>query len=167
MPASPANPIVLRLKRVCDDPGWPRPSRGSAFSAGLDLSACLKEPVTIPVGKIRLIPTGWSAAIPEGYEGQVRPRSGVALKRGLTLVNAPGTIDSAYRGEIGLAMINLGPEDAVIQPGDRLAQLVVSKVWLPELEVVEELDGTLRGEGGFGSTGVSASKGTPEKGRAS
>jgi dUTP pyrophosphatase len=145
---------VIRLKRVSADPDWPRPSWGSASAAGLDLAAAVDGPVTIPKGAIRLIPTGWAVAIPEGFEGQVRPRSGVALRQGLTLINAPGTIDSDYRGEIGLAMINLGPEDAVINRGDRLAQLVVARVWRPALEVAEALDETARGGGGFGSTGV-------------
>jgi dUTP pyrophosphatase len=146
------------VKRVASDPGWPAPSFGSPSAAGLDLAACLDEPVTIEAGAIRLIPTGWAVAIPEGYEGQVRPRSGVALKRGLTLINAPGTIDSDYRGEIGLAMINLGREAAVICRGDRLAQLVISRVFRPELAVIEVLSETERGEWGFGSTGVGSAR---------
>jgi dUTP pyrophosphatase len=145
---------VLRFKKLCPDPDWPRPARGSAAAAGLDLAACVDEPVTLPKGAIKLIPTGWAVAIPEGFEGQVRPRSGAALRRGLTLVNSPGTIDSDYRGEIGLALVNLGPGDAVIRRGDRLAQLVVSRVWRFPLETVEELDETGRGAGGFGSTGI-------------
>jgi dUTP pyrophosphatase len=152
----PGGSLTLFLKRVTDDPDWPRPSYGSEAAAGLDLAAAVAEPVTIPQGAIKLIPTGWAVAIPEGYEGQVRPRSGVALRQGLTLINAPGTIDSDYRGEIGLAMINLGPRDAVINRGDRLAQLIVSRVWRPRLEVSETLEETRRGAGGFGSTGVAS-----------
>ncbi|MDR2455591.1 MAG: dUTP diphosphatase [Deltaproteobacteria bacterium] len=150
------------IKRVASDPAWPLPSWGSPSAAGLDLAACLDEPVTIEAGAVRLIPTGWAVAIPEGYEGQVRPRSGAALKRGLTLINSPGTIDSDYRGEIGLAVINLGREAAVISRGERLAQLVVSRVFRPELAVIEVLSQTQRGEGGFGSTGAGTGP-SPEK----
>jgi dUTP pyrophosphatase len=121
--------------------------------------------VTVPAGAIVLIPTGWAAAIPEGFEGQVRPRSGVALKHGLTLINSPGTIDSDYRGEIRLAVINHGPKDVVVHRGDRLAQLVLSRVWRLAPVVAESLDQTLRGAGGFGSTGGGPESAPPREGR--
>jgi dUTP pyrophosphatase len=144
---------VVRLKKVTDDPDWPAPSLGSKGAAGFDLAACLTEPIALAPGAIKLIPSGWAVAIPEGYEGQVRPRSGLALRQGLTLINTPGTIDSDYRGEIGLAVINLGPQEAIIERGVRLAQLVINKVERPHLEICTELDETQRGQGGFGSTG--------------
>ena len=131
----------------------PIPAWQTAGAAGLDLAAGVREPLTLEPGRIALVPTGWAMALPAGYEGQVRPRSGLALKKGLTLVNSPGTIDWDYRGEIQLPMINLGPESVTIRRGDRLAQLVVAKVERPDLEVVEELASTDRGAGGFGSTG--------------
>jgi dUTP pyrophosphatase len=145
----------LRFKRVCDDPDWPLPAFGSGEAAGLDLKAAVDGPITMAPGSIRLIPTGWAVAVPPGHEGQVRPRSGLALRHGLTVVNSPGTIDSDYRGEVGLAMINLGPEAVTVNRGNRLAQLVISKVERPRLVVEEELDETGRGRGGFGSTGLS------------
>ncbi|MDR2349354.1 MAG: dUTP diphosphatase [Deltaproteobacteria bacterium] len=145
--------ITLEIKRADGDDSWPLPSRGSEWASGLDLSAHVDEPVLIPKGEIRLIPTGWRVAIPPGYEGQLRPRSGVAFKRGLTVINSPGTIDSDYRGEIFLAMVNLGPVDQTVTRGERLAQLVISRVERPELVLKETLSDTPRGEGGFGSTG--------------
>jgi dUTP pyrophosphatase len=127
------------------------PKYQTAGSAGLDVCANMNS--TIPCEGIRLISTGLSVEIPEGYEIQVRPRSGLALKHGVTVLNSPGTIDSDYRGEIGIILINLGPFPFVIKEGDRIAQLVLSKVeqieWTPVLLVSE----TKRGEGGFGSTG--------------
>ncbi len=143
----------MRL-RVEEDLDLPLPARQTAGAAGLDLSAGVREAVTLAPGAIALIPTGWAVAIPEGYEGQVRPRSGLALKKGLTLVNTPGTIDSDYRGEIQLPMINLGSEAVAINRGDRVAQLIIAKVENPEILLVEELSRTRRGCGGFGSTAV-------------
>jgi len=105
-------------------------------------------------GEIRLIPTGLAVAIPSGYEGQIRPRSGLALKQGIGLINSPGTIDSDYRGEIGLAVINLGPNPFTVRRGDRLAQLVINRVYQAEIKLVDRLDDTSRGQGGFGHTGV-------------
>ncbi|MDR2338547.1 MAG: dUTP diphosphatase [Deltaproteobacteria bacterium] len=144
---------TLQFKRCCDDESWPVPAYGSQWASGLDLAAAVDGPFTIAPGEIRLIPTGWAVAVPYGYEGQVRPRSGVALKKGLTIINTPGTIDSDYRGEISLAMVNLGPVAQEVRRGDRLAQLVISKVERPSLEILEALSDTARGEGGFGSTG--------------
>jgi dUTP pyrophosphatase len=125
----------------------------TASSSGLDLMAAVSDPVTLARGAITLIPTGLAVSIPAGYEAQIRPRSGLALKKGLTIINSPGTIDADYRGEIGVAMVNLGPEDVVIRRGDRIAQMVVARVWQAELELVEDLDQTDRGTGGFGHTG--------------
>ncbi|MDR0356721.1 MAG: dUTP diphosphatase [Deltaproteobacteria bacterium] len=146
--------VVLKFKRVASDPDWPLPAYESEQAAGLDLRAAVDAPVSMPPGSIKLIPTGWAIAVPFGYEGQVRPRSGLSLRKGLTLINSPGTIDSDYRGEVGLAMINLGPEEVVVRRGDRLAQLIVAKVERPTLELREDLDDTVRGQGGFGSTGA-------------
>jgi dUTP pyrophosphatase len=125
------------------------------LSAGMDLFAALEEgTVTLAPGRRHLIPTGVAIALPEGYEAQVRPRSGLALKHGLTLLNAPGTVDADYRGEIGVIMINLGDEPFVIKNGDRIAQLVVHQVCRAELEEVDGLPASGRGEGGFGHTGM-------------
>jgi dUTP pyrophosphatase len=145
----------LEFKRVrpLEDADLPVPAWQTAGAAGLDLAAGVREPLILAPGRIALVPTGWAVGLPEGYEGQVRPRSGLALKKGLTLVNSPGTIDWDYRGEIQLPMINLGPEPVTIRRGDRLAQLVVAKVERPALEVVDVLTSTDRGTGGFGSTG--------------
>ena len=145
----------LEFKRVrpSEDADLPVPSWQTYGASGLDLAAGVREPLTLAPGGIALVPTGWAVALPAGYEGQVRPRSGLALKKGLTMVNSPGTIDWDYRGEIQLPMINLGPAPVIIRRGDRIAQLVVSKVERPTLEVVEVLSATGRGADGFGSTG--------------
>jgi dUTP pyrophosphatase len=145
------DPVLF--KRVSKDPAWPVPSRGSEFSAGLDLMAHIDEPIKIAPGEIRLIPTGWAMAIPPGYEGQGRPRSGVATKKGLTLINSPGTVDSDYRGEVMIPLINHSAIYQTITRGDRLAQLVITKVEFPETVICDNLPETSRGEGGFGSTG--------------
>lgn len=120
----------------------------------MDLFACLERDVTLEQGERRLIPTGISVAIPEGFEGQIRPRSGLALRYGIGLINAPGTIDSDYRGEIGILLINLGKEPFTIRDGDRIAQMVISQVHRAVLEVVDDLPGSQRQEGGFGHTGI-------------
>ena len=145
----------LEFKRVrpLEDTDMELPAWRTAGAAGLDLAAAVREPLTLGLGQIVLVPTGWAMALPVGYEGQVRPRSGLALKKGLTLINSPGTIDWDYRGEIQLPMINLGPEPVTIRRGDRLAQLVVAKIERPVIEVVEDLAPTDRGTDGFGSTG--------------
>ena len=135
------------------------PKRQSDQAAGLDLAACLPEDgakITLVPGQIAVVPTGLAIAIPEGYEGQVRPRSGLATKRGITVPNAPGTIDADYRGELRVALINLSQASQTIVHGDRIAQLVIAPVAMCEVVVVEDLDETVRGTGGFGSTGVSA-----------
>ncbi len=120
--------------------------------AGIDLYA--SETEEILSGEIKLIKTGIKVAIPEGFEGQVRPKSGLALKNGITVLNTPGTIDAGYRGEIGVIVINHGKEKFTAEKGKKIAQLVFNKIELAEIEFVEELDDTSRGEGGFGSTGL-------------
>jgi dUTP pyrophosphatase len=121
-------------------------------SAGMDLCAALAEPVSLAPGARTVVPCGFAIAIPRGYEGQVRPRSGLALKQGLSIPNAPGTIDSDYRGEVGVILINLGSEEIRIEPDQRIAQFVICPVVQAALEEVEDLDDTTRGEGGFGHT---------------
>ena len=130
------------------------PAYATPQSAGMDLRANLSEPITLHPMERRLIPTGLHIALPEGYEAQVRPRSALALKHGLTVLNTPGTIDADYRGEIGVVLINLSQEDFVINDGERIAQMVIARHEQGDLVVVEELDQTERGEGGYGHTGV-------------
>jgi dUTP pyrophosphatase len=130
------------------------PSYATAGSAGLDLQAALVEPATLGPGERLLVPTGLRFAIPEGYEGQVRPRSGLALKYGVTVLNAPGTIDSDFRGEVGVVLINHSREPVRIEPKMRIAQLVVCQVERATLEWDADLGATHRGSGGYGSTGV-------------
>ncbi len=130
------------------------PAYGTPQSAGMDLRAWLDEPVTLQPLERRLIPTGVSIELPEGYECQVRPRSGLALKRGLTLLNTPGTIDADYRGEIGVIMVNLDSKPQTIENGERICQMVVARHECVEWEAVDTLSESERGEGGFGHTGV-------------
>ena len=122
-------------------------------SSGMDIRANIKEPITLGTLERKLIPSGIKMEIPEGYEIQVRPRSGLALKHGISIVNAPGTVDSDYRGDIGVILINLSKEDYTIQPNERIAQLVLAKVEKAQLEIVKEINTTERGAGGYGSTG--------------
>ena len=145
-----AEDIKIRITRQTANP---LPTYETADSAGMDLRAHLDEPVILAPGKRALIPSGLRVEIPPGYEGQVRPRSGLALKRGLTVLNAPGTIDADYRGDVGVILINLSQEEQRIDPGDRIAQLVFAPVTRAELVEVEELEESARGTGGFGSTG--------------
>ena len=136
------------------------PQRQSDQAAGLDLAACLPQgqpSLMLEPGQIAVVPTGLAIAVPYGHEGQVRPRSGLATKRGITVPNAPGTIDADYRGELKVALINLSREPQTIEHGDRIAQLVIAPVAMCRVVVVDELDETIRGVGGFGSTGVAAS----------
>lgn len=130
------------------------PAYATTQSAGMDLRANIDEPITLHPMERRLIPTGLHIALPEGYEAQVRPRSGLALKHGLTVLNSPGTIDADYRGEISVVLINLSQQDFVINAGERIAQLVVARYEQAELVTVETLDETERGEGGYGHTGT-------------
>ncbi len=129
------------------------PSYQTEGAAGMDLCAFLSEPVTLKSLERKLIPTGLKIELPKGYEAQVRPRSGMSIKHGITLVNCVGTIDEDYRGELCVPVINLSTEEFTIQNGDRIAQMVISPVTKAEIEVVTELSNTSRGEGGFGSTG--------------
>jgi dUTP pyrophosphatase len=148
--------IDVRLKRLDHAEGLPLPAYETAGSAGMDLRAAIDEgaPVTLPPGGRALIPTGLTMALPEGYEGQVRPRSGLALKFGVTCLNSPGTIDSDYRGEVGVILANLGSEPFTVRRGDRIAQLVVAPFSQARLAEIDSLDDTARGAGGFGSTGA-------------
>ena len=130
------------------------PAYQSAGAAGLDVQAAVSAPVVLAPGDIVLLPTGFGVAIPVGYEIQVRPRSGLAVKHGVTVVNSPGTIDADYRGEVKIGLINLGKEEFTIQRGDRIAQLVVAPVCQARWRLVAELDKTKRSGGGFGHTGV-------------
>ena len=130
------------------------PTYATPQSAGMDLRANLDAPITLHPMERRLIPTGLHIALPEGYEAQVRPRSGLALKHGLTVLNTPGTIDADYRGEIGVILINLSQEDFVVEDGERIAQMIIARHEQGELISVEVLDETERGEGGFGHSGI-------------
>ncbi len=145
--------IVLPVTVLPHGEGLELPSYATPGSAGCDLRAAVAAPVILAPGARALVPTGLSVAIPAGYEGQVRMRSGLALRHGLTLLNGPGTIDSDYRGEIGVILANLGSEPVTIARGERIAQLVVAPVTRARLEPVPELPATTRHTGGFGSTG--------------
>lgn len=129
------------------------PSYETIASAGMDLRAFIQEPITLQPLERAIVPTGLFMAIPSGFEGQVRPRSGLAIKKGITILNSPGTVDADYRGEIGVILINLSSEVFVIENGERIAQMVIAKHERAVWKVVQELDFTDRGEGGFGSTG--------------
>ncbi|MBM3477522.1 MAG: dUTP diphosphatase [Armatimonadetes bacterium] len=135
--------------------GLDLPDYASPGSAGMDLRAAVTEPVTLAPGEIKLITTGLRIALPPGFEAQVRPRSGLALKHGITIPNAPGTIDSDYRGVVQVILANIGREPFVIERGDRIAQMVIAPVTQAELRPVRRVDDTERGEGGFGSSGRS------------
>ena len=142
--------IIIRFKKLVPEAVVPRQAHPG--DAGIDLVSMEKR--TIPAGGRALVRTGLAVEIPVGFEGQVRPRSGLALKRGVTVLNAPGTIDSGYRGEIGVILANFGTDSFAIEPGDRIAQLVIAPVANVAVEVAVELSETERGGGGFGSTGV-------------
>ena len=144
--------MILKIKKL--RPNAIIPEYMSEFAAGMDIFACIDEIVTLKPFKRDLIPTGIAIALPKGYEAQIRPRSGLAVKNGITLLNSPGTIDADYRGEIKVVMINLGEKDFQIKHGDRIAQMIINKVEYPEISETDELDETSRGSGGFGSTGV-------------
>jgi dUTP pyrophosphatase len=151
---------VLSIKTLPHFEGLSLPRYQTEGASGLDLCAALPadQPVVLKPLERRLIPTGLSMAIPAGYEGQVRARSGLALKHGLALVNAPGTIDSDYRGEVGVLVINLGQEPITLERGMRIAQLVIAPILQCLIEAVSSLDDSARGHGGFGSTGVASDK---------
>jgi dUTP pyrophosphatase len=152
----PGEPLAIPIARAPGNDDLPLPEPATAGSAGLDLRACLREPLTLEPGRRALVPTGFSIALPPGYEGQVRPRSGLAVRHGLTLLNSPGTIDSDYRGEIRVVAINLGQEPVTIRRGDRIAQLVIAPVATARVRLIEadHLPPTGRGDGGFGHSGT-------------
>lgn len=139
--------------RIINKSDYPAPEYATALSAGMDLKANITEPVTLGPLERAMVPTGLYIALPEGTEAQVRPRSGLAAKHGITVLNTPGTIDADYRGEIKVILVNLSNDSFTINPGERIAQMVVARFEKVEWETVENLDGTARGEGGFGSTG--------------
>ena len=145
--------IKVAIKRIRPGAVTPFPCYMTSHSAGMDLYADLAEAIILLPGNRILVPTGIAIALPDGYEAQIRPRSGLALKHGITLVNSPGTIDSDYRGEIGVIMINHGTEAFVVKSGERIAQMIVARFTRVEWQDAEELETTLRGEGGFGHTG--------------
>lgn len=140
--------------KVVNKSHQPLPQYATPQSAGMDLRANLDEPITLQPLERRLIPTGLYIALPEGYEAQVRPRSGLALKKGITVLNSPGTIDADYRGEIGVLLINLSQEPFIVNDGERIAQMVIARYEQGQFEEVEVLDETERGAGGYGHTGV-------------
>ena len=144
---------MLKIK-VINKGHQPLPRYATLQSAGMDLRANLDEPIVLRPLERCLVPTGLYIALPEGYEAQVRPRSGLALKRGITVLNAPGTVDADYRGEVGVLLINLSQEDFVVNDGERVAQMVIARHEQADFEVVTELGETERGAGGYGHTGV-------------
>jgi dUTP pyrophosphatase len=144
-------PVDVRFKRL--RAGAQVPAYQSEHAAGLDLHACLEAPLTLAPGDIAMVPCGFAMAIPHGFEGQVRPRSGLSTKFGISMPNAPGTVDSDYRGEMMVPLINLGRAAFTVEHGMRVAQMVIAPVARALVREVDELDGTARGHGGFGSTG--------------
>lgn len=146
--------ISVQFKQLDHAKGLPLPSYETSAAAGMDIRAALGFSITLKPGERMLIPTGLQMALPEGYEAQIRPRSGLAIKHGITMLNSPGTIDADYRGEVKVIAINHGTEDFTIQHGDRIAQMVISPVVQLGIQVVDDLSDTERGTGGFGSTGV-------------
>jgi dUTP pyrophosphatase len=148
-----SQPIEVKIKRLPNGAGVPLPTRMTEHAAGFDVSAAVAEPTVLEPGDIRLIPCGFAMAVPHGYEAQVRPRSGLSSKHGVTMVNAPGTIDSDYRGEVHIPLINLGRAPFTIERGMRIAQMLILPVPGSEMVEVQELGETSRGHGGFGHTG--------------
>ena len=146
--------ITIKIKRLDETTDLPLPSYESEGSSGMDIRASVTEPVLLNPGEIKLIPTGLAVSVPHGYEAQIRPRSGLALKHGIGMVNSPGTIDSDYRGEIGIIVINWGQRPFTIKRGDRIAQMIITKVYQADIMEVGVLDSTERGQGGFGHSGV-------------
>ena len=148
--------VTVRIRQLYNAEGMPLPAYQSEQAAGLDLAAAISEGdgITVKPGGRALVPTGLVLELPPGYEGQVRPRSGLALRHGVTVLNSPGTIDADYRGEVSVLLINLGPEPVLIHRGDRIAQLVIAPVIHAHLVVAVAMSDTQRGAGGFGSTGL-------------
>ena len=150
-----AERVIIKVKRLRkgSEKDMPLPQYMTEHSAGMDLFADVEGEIILNPGERKLIPTGIALSIPQGFEGQVRPRSGLALREGVTLVNTPGTVDADYRGEVGVLLINLGQRPFKLKRGDRVAQLVIAPVCRAVLELSDELDPTPRNEGGFGHTG--------------
>lgn len=146
--------MKIEFKKLSHAEDLPLPSYESAFAAGMDIRAALEEPITLQPGDRELIPSGLKMAMPQGYEAQMRPRSGLAYRNGITMLNTPGTIDADYRGELKMLAVNLGEEAFTINHGDRIAQMVIAPVIQAEINEVKNLSETDRGDGGFGSTGV-------------
>lgn len=144
----------MLIKRLPHSQGLPLPKYMSDHAAGMDLYAAVEAELIISPGVWKLVPTGLQIAIPEGYEAQVRPRSGLALKQGISVLNTPGTVDADYRGEVGVILMNHSKEDLIVRRGDRIAQMIINKIEHVVIEEVPELPSTDRGEGGFGHTGV-------------
>lgn len=148
-------PIIKLLRlRPNADSDIPLPCYMTPKSAGLDIAIAIEQDQTLKKGEIALMPTGFAIALPDGYEAQIRPRSGLAVKHGIGLINSPGTIDADYRGEIMIPVINLGQKDYTFHRGDRIAQMVIKQVYQVSIKLVEELDTTKRSTGGFGHTGI-------------
>ena len=154
MTAEPSDGVRVALQRLPEGEGLPAPSYMSAHAAGADLCAGIREELTLLPGARALVPTGFSIALPSGFEAQIRPRSGLALRSGVTVLNSPGTIDADYRGPVQVLLANLGTEPVTIRRGDRIAQMIVAPVSRAVFEEVGDLPETQRGAGGFGSTGV-------------
>jgi dUTP pyrophosphatase len=148
-----SGPITVKIKRLPGGDGLPLPAKMTAHAAGFDLAAAVDGPTVIEPGQIKPIPCGFAIALPPGYEAQIRPRSGLATRHGITMVNAPGTIDADYRGQVQVPLINLGREAFTVQRAMRIAQMLIVPVPETRLIEVDELDSTERGEGGFGHTG--------------
>src|SRR5574342_608791 len=148
------NHLVVHITQLNNSEGLPIPHYQTEHSAGVDLYAAVAGETIIKAGMWELVPTGIAIAIPEGYEGQVRPRSGLALKHGIGMLNAPGTIDADYRGEVAIILFNFSSEPFTVRRGDRIAQLVFAKLEKARFESVASLSGTARGDGGFGHTGI-------------
>ncbi len=146
--------IEIQVQRCPGNEDTPMPQYMTVGAAGADLYAAVQEPLVIAPGAVAAIPTGIKIALPAGFEAQIRPRSGLALKHGVTLLNTPGTIDADYRGEIQLIIINHGSRPFTVNRGERMAQMVIQKVWQGVFREIVELEDTSRGEGGFGSTGI-------------
>ena len=146
--------VKVAIERLPEGEGLPLPAYQTAGSSGMDVCAAVPDEVVLEAGQVRLIPAGFRVAVPPGYEAQVRPRSGLALKFGIAVLNSPGTIDSDYRGPVAIILANLGREPFTIRRGDRIAQMVICPVVRAEIEEVERMEETARGDGGFGHTGV-------------
>ena len=153
-PTNPGPEIAVRIRRLAHAEGLPLPAYETHGSAGMDVRAALEAPLTLAPGAISLVPTGLAIEVPEGFEMQVRPRSGLAAKHGITLPNSPATIDSDYRGEVRVIVQNLGPEPFVVERGMRIAQMVLQRVPRVAWQEADELSATPRGAGGFGHTGA-------------